>query len=77
MWTTTDNGQHDPRCSRCLREGAERRRAAIAALRGFGDAIAYALAARAALLGLGIAEEDHDRVATAHFALMRLAEVGR
>ena len=50
---------------------------ALAIVARLGDAIAYALAARDALLGLGIAEEDHERVATAAFALSKVTGARR
>lgn len=50
---------------------------ALAAFERFCEGVAYALAARNALLGLGIAEEDHERVVTAHFALAQRGEAQR
>lgn len=46
---------------------------ALAAFERFCTGVAAALTARDALRDLGIAEEDHERVVTAHFALADLA----
>lgn len=48
-------------------------RNALYTVSDLGCAISLALAARGKLLALGIADEDHERVVAAHFALTELA----
>ena len=49
------------------------RKNALYIVSDLGRAISLALAARGKLLALGIADEDHERVVAAHFALTDLA----
>jgi len=60
-------------------ESAVRRaqRNALYIVSDLGRAISLALAARGKLLALGIADEDHERVVAAHFALTDLARAQR